>query len=67
MLRMTQRLARSCARDAANFRMRSEGRSRWNAADWREASLTFARLWPPENDRFEDFGDELSINGEEKC
>lgn len=45
---MTYELAMAAGRDAANRRMRSEGRTRWNEDDYNEAVRVFEALWPLE-------------------
>lgn len=39
-------LAARAARDAANMRMKAEGRRRWNRADWYEACRVFDEVYP---------------------
>lgn len=43
---MTYTLAMAIARDAANARMRSEDRTRWNREDRNHAAEKFSRLYP---------------------
>lgn len=45
-LRMNLELARAAGQDAANRRMRSEGRTAWNVEDYNLATETMDRLFP---------------------
>jgi hypothetical protein len=49
-VKLTRELAWAAGQDAANARMRKEGRTKWNAADYALACCTFRELWGEERD-----------------
>ena len=49
MITMTYDLAMAAATDAANRRMRGEGRTRWNEEDWDEMCRVFYELFDKNN------------------
>ncbi len=45
-MKITYEIARAAAMDAANRRMKAEGRMVWNQEDYNEACRELERLWP---------------------
>jgi hypothetical protein len=44
---MTHEIASAAGADAANRRMRADGRDKWDDGDWDEAAATYERLMGP--------------------